>query len=64
MKTNEDIGPQSRESFTVCRLYGGGTNIAINLAFYIFYRLRRITFKFGDFTNFKELFKLVSTDFP
>ena len=27
-------------------------------------RLRRISFKFGIFTNFKALFPVVSTDFP
>ena len=27
-------------------------------------RLKRITFKFGIFTNFKALFPVVSTDFP
>ena len=31
---------------------------------YIFVRLRRVTFKFGNFTNFKALFQVVSTDFP
>ena len=56
MKTNEDIGPQSRESLQSVVCMVGGTNMAINLAFHIFYRLRRITFKFGNSTNFKELF--------
>ena len=27
-------------------------------------RLRRITFKFGSFSNFKALFPVVSKDFP
>ena len=30
---------------------------------YIFVRLRRVTFKFGSFTNFKAFFQVVSTDF-
>ena len=30
---------------------------------YIFVRLRRVTFKFGNFTNLKALFQVVSTDF-
>ena len=31
---------------------------------YIFARLRSITFKFGNFTNFKALFSVMSKDFP
>ena len=31
---------------------------------YIFVRLRRVTFKFGNFTNFKALFQVMSTGFP
>ena len=31
---------------------------------YIFVRLRRVTFKFGNFTNFKALFQVMSTNFP
>ena len=31
---------------------------------YIFVRLRRVTFKFGNFTNFKALFQVMTTDFP
>ena len=37
---------------------------SLSLRNYICARLRRITFKFGDFTNMKALFPVVSTDFP
>jgi len=51
----------------------GGTNlpptykcrqILATLQSYILAHLRRITFKFGNFTNFKALFPVVLTDFP
>ena len=37
---------------------------SLTLRSYIYARLRRITFKFGNFTNMKALFPVVSTDFP
>ena len=60
---------ESREIFFI--LYDGGTeetsvnfsNIA-ELYIYIFVRLRHITFKLENRTDFKALFPMVSTDFP
>ena len=59
----------------VCVGWGGGTNLpphptiqkSVNFATllsYIFARLRRMTFKFGSFTNLKAFFSVVSTDLP
>ena len=54
-------------------LYGGGHKLApppykqpkifVILQSYILAHLRCITFKFGNFTNFKVLFSVVLTDF-
>ena len=51
-------------------LYGGGHKLAPPtykqpkiLRSYNLAHLRCITFKFGNFTNFKALFSMVSTDF-
>ena len=74
LKINEDIVPQSREILQTfvwwraqIKVAPHHTNVceifATSLS-YIFARLRRITFKFGKFTNFKALFPVMSTDFP
>ena len=78
LKTNEDIAPQSREILQTSVWWGQKLAnppppplpqyrrllIFAALRSYIFARLRRITFNFGKFTNFKALFPLVSRDFP
>ena len=52
LKTNEDTAPQSREILQTFE------------ELYPFAHLRRITFKFGNFTDLKALFSVVSTDLP
>ena len=65
-KKNNYSSSKSR-NFICGRLHGGGYKLApdhTTLVSYIFARLRRIAFKFGNFTNFKALFSVVSTDVP
>ena len=69
LKTNEDIAPQRCEILQTFVWCGGGApcerlKITTTLQTYIFTRLRRITFKPGNFANFKALFQMMSTDFP
>ena len=72
LKINEDIAPRSREILQTLVWWRTQTcpppyqrlQIFATLRTYIFARLRRITFKFGNFTNIKALFPVVSTDFP
>ena len=63
LKIKEDIAPQSREKLQTF-IYARGEGHRNLGELYIFARLRRITFKFGSFTNFKALFSVVLTDFP
>ena len=52
---NEDVSPQSREFYR--HLYDDlPPTIQSSVNFCIFASLRRITFKFGNFTNIRALF--------
>ena len=58
--THEDTAPQSCENLqTLPTLQTNVTNITNVRKI-----SRQITFKLGDFINFKALFSVVSTDFP
>ena len=67
LKTYEDIAPQT---FV---WWGGGKFVPLfphtnvrnfsTLRRYIFISFQQVTFKFGNFPNFKALFSVVSTDF-
>ena len=71
-KTNEDIASESREILQTFLWWGAQTcspsykrlKIFATLRSDIFTRLRRITFKLGNVTNFKVIFSVVSKDFP
>ena len=73
LKTSKDIAPQSREILqtfawrrhklapyhkNLCKFYFA------TFRSYIFARLRRITFKFGDFTNLRRSFQWCRQIFP
>ena len=74
LKTNEDIALQSCESLQKFLLWAAQhtcptppyrrLQIFATLLSYIFVHFRRITSKFGSFTNFKTLFTVVSPTGP
>ena len=80
LKTNEDIACQSHTILQTFVWWGVGEaqtlpppppppqkticKFSQPYGAIIFARLRRITFKFGSFTNVKALFPVMSTDFP
>ena len=76
LKTNKDIASQSREILQTFVWWGEQTCLPSppppppsykrlqTLLNYIFARVRRFTFRFSNFTNFKALIPVQSRDFP
>ena len=54
LKTNKDVGPQSPK---ILQTFQSG-----DVCLYIFARLRRITFKLGNWSNFKAFFLVVPSE--